>query len=115
MAMSDSTTTAKAAVVAVERRVRPGLMPSLINSSWTEGQTDSVEGWFVKVKIPEGEFQFSQLDGEEGWTADAFTPAGSSFPVFMNGFGARYLITKKAGESLSSIIDAAVAEVANDG
>lgn len=101
----------KATVTKIEREVKRGLMPSLINPAWTAGREASTEGWKVVVEIDEGTFEFSQLDGETGWTADAFTPAGSSCPMFYNGFGARYLATKQAGESLASIIDEAVAAV----
>ncbi len=47
----------------------------------------------------------SQLAGESGWTIDA-TFAGS-FPVHVNGFGARFCITKKVHADLASQLDAA--------
>ena len=98
-----------ATVVSVERKTRPGTLPSLVNPAWHAG-TPAVEGWEVKVRIPEGEFHFSRLDGETDWTADAFFPAGVSMPTFMHGFGSRCTIPRKAGDSLVVVIDAAVAD-----
>ena len=87
-------------------RVKPGMMPSLINPAWSAG-SPSVEGLFAEVGVEGATLQVSQLPGETEWTVDALFPAGSSCPAFANGFGARYLRTKVLAPEAAAVVEAA--------
>lgn len=89
---------------------KPGMMPSLINPEWSPG-TPSVTGWYGEVEVDGATFQVSQMPGETGWTVDAAFAPGSSCPAFMNGFGARYLLTKQLRPEIAAAVDAAREEV----
>ena len=88
------------------RRTKPGLVPSLINPAWTAGQTADVEGWSAELRVDGIDLQVSRLDGEQTWTIDA--AFRGSFPIFANGYGARYLRTKVLAPELAQILDAAI-------
>lgn len=92
---------------APERRTKPGLMASLINPAWTAGQTASVEGWYAQVRAGGIDLQVSRLDGESDWTIDA--AFRGSFPIFANGYGARYLRTRQLAAPLAALLDQAIA------
>lgn len=93
---------------APERRTKPGLVPSLYNPAWTAGSQDR-EGWYAEVRITSDsgapiDLQVSRLDGEDGWTADA--AFRGSFPIFVNGYGARYLRTQRVAADIAAALDA---------
>jgi hypothetical protein len=90
-----------------EKRVKPGLMPSLINPDWCPG-SDPVEGLYAVVEAEGFTFEVSQLPGETGWTVDTAYTAGSSCPMWANGFGARYLRTKQLNAELAALLDSEV-------
>lgn len=94
-------------LVAPERRTKAGLVPSLINPAWTAGRTADVEGWSAEIRVDGLDLQVSRLDGEAAWTIDA--AFRGSFPIFANGYGARYLRTKVLAPELAQILDAAIA------
>jgi hypothetical protein len=90
-----------------ERRTRNG---------WSSPYGDSPgrSGWYAEIEllIPEGKdagkgviFQVSKLDGEGPWTIDAAFKSSSSMPMWMNGFGARYLLTKTLNAELAADLD----------
>jgi len=93
-----------------ERRVKPGLVPSLINPAWTAGQTDDRPGWYAEITVDGLTLQLSRLDGEGPWTIDAAF-GKSGYPIFANGFGARYLLTKTLRAELAAQVDAAIAAI----
>lgn len=66
------------------------------------------EGTYAVIEFPSGaSYEVSQLAGENAWTVDASWGKGS-FPVWANGYGARYLMTKViADEGLIHALDAA--------
>ena len=88
------------------RRTKPGLVPSLLNPAWTAGQTADVEGWSAELRVDGIDLQVSRLDGEQAWTIDA--AFRGSMPIFANGYGARYLITKQLRADLAAILDASL-------
>lgn len=97
-------------VVAVERRTKPGLMAGM----FCAGSPDT-SGLYAKVEVATRDsrsrtltLELSKMDGETGWGIDA-TWAGS-FPVHSNGFGARYLIVKRAADAIEAAVNAAAAE-----
>lgn len=94
-------------LVAPERRTKPGLVPSLINPAWTAGMTEGVDGWYAELRVDGIDLQVSRLDGEWAWTIDA--AFRGSMPLFANGYGARYLITKQLRADHAAILDAAIA------
>ena len=96
-------------ITAAERRTRRGLMASLV---FDRPGTADVEGWFASIEMAgEGSFDLSKLDGEDGWTIDGvYGPTG--LPGFVNGFGARYLATKRLVAEASAVVDAYVAALA---
>lgn len=91
----------------LERRVKPGLMASLVFGR-PAGQDTA--GWYAEVEMADGRsFQLSRMDGEAAWAIDAhFT---GSFPIFVNGFGARYLRLTPATPQLAAFLDEEVATV----
>lgn len=98
--------------VAPERRTKLGLMPSLVNPAWSTGTPDR-EGWYAVVTEQPADSRYaalilevSKLDGEDGWTVDAAFRGG--FPIHANGFGARYLRTRRAAADIEALLDAAV-------
>jgi hypothetical protein len=93
-------------ITAPEPRKRPGLMASLVNPAWSAG-SEPIQGLFAVVEADGFMLEVSQLPGESGWTVDAAYAAGSSCPMWSNGFGARYLRTKQ----LSSEVAAALVEM----
>lgn len=110
-AMNTSTTpTAQATItIAPERRVKAGMVPSLIDPSWTAGQTGDKAGWFAAIDTDGLSLQVSRMDGESAWTIDAAYRWGSSFPIFANGYGARYLRTRTLAAPLAALLDDAIA------
>src|SRR5574343_123417 len=100
-------------VQAPTRRTRPGLVPSLLNPAWTAGQTADVEGWSAEIRGDGIDLQVSRLDGEQAWTIDA--AFRGSFPLFANGYGARYLRTRTLVPDVAEELDTAIAESAYDG
>lgn len=97
-------------VTAPEPRMKPGMMPSLINPAWSAGSPD-VEGFYAEVSVDGASFQVSQMPGETGWTVDAAFASGSSCPMWSNGFGARYLRTKQLTEDIAAVVEAAKSPV----
>ena len=75
-----------------EPRTKPGLMPSLINPDWTAGRTDPTNGLYALIEVEGLELAVSRLEGETSWTIDGAYKRG--LPIFVNGYGARYLATK---------------------
>jgi hypothetical protein len=60
----------------------------------------------------DGIYTVSRLDGEDGWTVDGRFLA-NGLPVFFNGEGARYCITRQiADEAIVAALNDAAAEVA---
>lgn len=98
--------TTTSTIETVERRTRPGMMASLVNPAWSSG-SPALEGWYAEVTIGETRFEFSKLDGESDWTADAAWGKGS-FPIFSHGFGSRCTIPRIADSFLAADLDAAV-------
>jgi hypothetical protein len=48
----------------------------------------------------------SRLDGENTWTVDAAIRLEDGFPLFVNGFGARYLRTSRiADPQIIAVLD----------
>lgn len=65
-------------------------------------------GWDGEVEVNGARFEVSRLEGEQAWTADAAWHAISGFPLYSNGWGARYLRTKVLTDDLAiSALDAA--------
>ncbi len=97
-------------LIAPERRTKTGMMPSLVNPAWSAGSSDRL-GWFARIGVETGGrrlmLDLSRFDDESGWTIDAAVAGG--FPLWANGFGARYLITKTLAADLAASLDAAVA------
>lgn len=93
-------------VTAPEPRTKPGMMPSLINPAWSAG-SPAVEGLYAEVAVDGATFQVSQMPGETEWTVDAAFSAGSSCPMWSNGFGARYLRTKQLAQDIAAVVEAA--------
>jgi len=82
------------------------------HSSIFSGETR--EGWFVRATIVPngGSVNLSRFDDESGWTVDAmFTDAG--LPTFVNGFGARALVTQRLNAETASVVDAYIAGLAS--
>jgi len=50
----------------------------------------------------------SLLVGEDFWIVDGLVPAGTSMPVWMNGWGSRCTRLRQAGAPVQSVLDAAV-------
>src|SRR5687767_13287088 len=101
-------------IVAVERRTRRGLMPSLVLAPGVQDGTPDVSGLYAKVDVTVAgqkgrTLELSRMPGDNGWGIDA--EWRGSFPVHANGFGARYLIVKKATADLAAILDAAAAKL----
>lgn len=87
----------------VERRTKPGLMPSLV---FNRSGTADGEGWFGRVRHDRGAIEVSKLSGESDWTIDAsYGPTG--LPAFVNGYGARYLATRRVVTDVADALDAA--------
>ncbi len=93
-------------VTKLERQVRRGLMPSLVLAPGVQDGTPDVEGWYAAVDFGRARLECSKLDGEDGWTVDALWNPG---PVFVNGFGARYLATKAPSDKIAQVLDTALA------
>lgn len=89
------------------RRTKAGMVPSLLDPSWTAGQTGDRQGWFAEITTGELTLQVSRLDGEDAWTVDA--AFRGSLPLFANGYGARYLRTRTLVPDVAADLDAAIA------
>lgn len=95
-------------VLRVERRVRPGMMPSLFLAPGVQDGTPDVPGWYGEVTYAGSTFELSRLDGENRWVIDALW-LKNGYPVFSNGFGARYLGLKLPAEEVIEALDNALA------
>jgi hypothetical protein len=52
-------------------------------------------GFAATIEIGERTYGVSRLDGEDGWTIDSTVVTASGYPVHVNGYGARYLTTRR--------------------
>ncbi len=101
-------------IVALERRTKRGLMPSLYLAPGVQDGTPDVVGLYAKVELTvNGQLNTLELShmptDEPGvWGIDSFWRG--SFPIHANGFGARYLIVSKASPALTAQLNAATAE-----
>lgn len=73
------------------------------------------EGWFVSAIVTHSAgtngVQLSRFDDESVWTVDAlFTATG--LPTFVNGFGARSLVTQTLAPDFAAIVDEYIADAA---
>lgn len=97
-----------ATITLLERRTRPASAPAL---AFDYAGRPAVEGWFARVELAEGaRLEFSKLDGEAEWTADAAFSAGCSMPAFMHGFGSRCTIPRRPAADVALLLDAGVAD-----
>ena len=88
------------------RRTKHGMAPSLINPAWTDGQTGDRGGWTAEILADGIRLMASRLDGEGAWTIDA--AFRGSLPLWANGYGARYLLTKTLAAPLAAMLDQAI-------
>lgn len=103
----ESTTTPAFNIDTAKRRTKRGLMASLV---FDRPATPDIEGWYVRIVLEDGAaLDLSQLDGEDGWTIDAtYGPTG--LPGFSNGYGARYLATRRLAPQAAALVDQHIAE-----
>lgn len=95
-------------LIRAERRTKAGLTPSLLNPAWTAGLEAATSGTWASVKVGRVAVEVSKLDGESGWTIDAaYAPNGA--PVFVNGFGARYLRTHPLSSEHQAMLERLIA------
>lgn len=50
-------------------------------------------GFSARIVVGARTYRVSRLDGEDDWTIDAEIITATGYPVFVNGYGARYLRT----------------------
>lgn len=94
-------------VTRCERRVRPGMMPSLFLAPGVQDGTPDVGGLYAEIETSDGRrLEWSRLDGEDQWTLDAHWGPGS-FPHFSNGFGSRCTLTSRANAETAALLDTA--------
>jgi hypothetical protein len=64
-------------------------------TSCERNESPGCEGWQATVELEGGAHTLglSRLDGEDGWTVDSHFQGW--LPVFVNGYGARYLATRQ--------------------
>lgn len=97
-----------------EPRIRPGAMPSLLGIDHGLPLT-SRAGWFAEVESEGKVVQFSRLEGETEWTADAMWQGrGNSMPAFMHGFGSRCTIPMHAAVDVAAHLDSLVEQYEPD-
>jgi len=87
-------------------RTKPGLTPSLLNPAWTAGRETPVQGLYAVVTLDGLTAEVSKMAGETAWTIDALWSAHGG-PIFSNGYGARYLMTRKLAADVARELDAA--------
>lgn len=97
-------------ILALERRTKRGMMPSLFLAPGVQDGTPDVEGWFAEVSADGFTLECSRLDDETHWTVDAIW-SDKRGPIFSNGFGARYLMTKTPADEIAELLDAELAKV----
>ena len=93
----------------VERRTKHAFAPSLAFpqfNSLPEFQTPDRTGTFVEIENESSRLELSRFDDESGWTIDA-AYGKSGFPYWANGFGARYLVTKRLADDVAAVVDEA--------
>lgn len=90
-------------VTGVKRETRYGMFAS----------ADNVDGWSADVIVQGESWTVSMLDGEDKWTVDSrFRENG--YPLWSNGFGARYLRTYSVADNrITDALDAAVLQAVN--
>lgn len=69
----------------------------------------SVSGWNARVIDGDVVLNVSKMDGENRWIVDGRTVRRNGFPVFMNGFGARFCALEPASMEVASACEKAVA------
>lgn len=67
-------------------------------------------GLAAVAKIEDRIYTVSKLDGEDAWTIDGESLA-NGLPIFFNGTGARYLMTRTLPPILGAAVDAAAEKV----
>lgn len=83
-----------------ERRTKVGMMSGM----YSAGSPD-VEGWYAEVRtLDMSVYRVSRLDGETGWTVDAAF-SGRGMPLWVNGYGARYLMTRQIADAIAAELD----------
>jgi hypothetical protein len=114
MTTSPRTAAPSVTIVALERRTKRGLMPSLYLAPGVQDGTPDVSGLYAKVELHDVStkgpitLELSQMpnDGDQ-WGIDARW-LGNGYPVHANGFGARYLMVERANDELAAMLNAAV-------
>jgi hypothetical protein len=66
-------------------------------------------GYDAKVTVSGATLHLSRLAGEAGWTVDAYIPAGTAMPRFMNGWGSRCTRLVPAPAEVAALLDGLVA------
>jgi hypothetical protein len=87
------------------------------HSSVLSGETR--QGWFIAATVaemgnPVGLVQLSRFDDEAVWTVDAMFSA-NGLPQFVNGFGARSLVTQTLAPQFANDVDTYIAAQAEKG
>lgn len=75
-------------------------------SSAITGETR--EGWYAVVANEGASLSVSRFDDESGWTVDSASGL-SGFPYWVNGFGAREVLTHRLSPEAAQVLDEAVA------
>lgn len=97
----------------IERRTKKAFAPSLAFPHFNdlpEFQAPDRIGTYAEIENEGSRLELSRFDDESGWTVDAAF-GKSGFPMWANGFGARYLVTKRLNADVAAVVDAAARSV----
>lgn len=75
-----------------------------------QSDASSVSGWHATVEADDLVLHVSQMEGENRWIVDGKVRRANGFPLFMNGFGARFCVLEVASAEVAEACQSAIAE-----